>query len=243
MDIVFLKRFPIARGKWRIELDDAEMRVFVPAFRNGLVVPRKEVMACCELGDKPDLVDVVLSRKADVHFVKTRGQTTSPDLAIVFSTRQQMPKLRLGWRIELGLSRRSLRDGTAGIDGISLSPRTASEAASQLVAWGVPLHGLRTALAGVLGSSPLATLSVDEQHGLAKLGRMESASRLAWMLALPALVAARFLLRAKDWSVAQAAVSVVAGLLIVTGMSASSIAKRLSKRTYPGRSARSSAEQ
>jgi hypothetical protein len=233
MDVILLKRFPITRGKWRIELDDAELRVFVPAFGKGLVVPRNEVMAFCELGEKPDVADAVLSREADVHFLKTRGQTTWPELAVVFSKRQPMPKLRLGWRTELGISRESLRDGTAGLDGISFSPRSVAEATAQLAAWGATVGSLQTALAGVLGSTPLAMLSAEEQRSLVMAGRLESLAVLAWMLALPALIAAKFQLGAKDWSVTQTAVAVVAALLIVTGVGAGAVAKRLSKRTFP----------
>jgi hypothetical protein len=215
--VIPLERWPLARKKWRLEVDDHHLTVITPHVKEPWAIPVASISGVCALWRQTESDDeLTLVREAKLLDMETKATLASSNLLVVLNPPQAAPR-------RTGFTRRAVRDGTAAdLDGFSVQAIDPDGSASLLVDLGVKrFSSEREALLAAIGAVPISTLPEPEQRRVRRRERLRAiGSGLAIALVI-AFIAARVVFKVsavERWEsllVMVFAVPVVITLLVV----------------------------
>jgi hypothetical protein len=216
--VIPLERWPLAREKWRLEVDDHNLTVITPHVKEPWTIPVTSIAGVCDLLRQTGSDDeLTLVRPAKVLEMETKATIASSNLLVVLKPSQAPPPLRAG------LTRRADRDDTAAeLDGFSVQVIDSDRSASLLVDHGVKrFRSEREALLAAIGSVPISTLPEPEQRRVRRRERLRTIGGGLAVVLVVAFIAARVVFKVsavKRWEsllVMVFAVAVVITLFVV----------------------------
>jgi hypothetical protein len=185
--VIPLERWPLARKKWRLEVDDHNLTVITPHVKEPWAIPIASISGVCDLWRQtPSDDELTLVREAKLLEMETKSTIASSNLLVVLNPPQAAPR-------RAGFTRRAVRDGTAAeLDGFSVQTIDSDGCASVLVDHGIKRFGSeREALLAAIGAVPISTLPESEQRRVRRRERLRTITGGLAVVLVVAFIAAR----------------------------------------------------
>jgi hypothetical protein len=185
--VIPLERWPLARYRWRLEVDDDNLTVITPQVEEPWEIPVTSIAGVCDLWRQTELDDeLTLVRPAKVLEMETKASIASSNLLVVLKPPQAAP-------CRHGFMRRAVGNGPAAeIDGFSVQAIDSDGSTSLLVDHGIKrFHSQREAMLAVIGAVPISALPGSEQRRVRRCERLRTISGGLAIVLVVAFIAAR----------------------------------------------------
>jgi hypothetical protein len=184
--VIPLERWPLAREKWRLEVDDHNLTVITPHLEEPWAIPVTSIAGVCDLWRQTELDDeLTLVREANLLEMETKASIASSNLLVVLKRPQGAPR-------RARFMRRAGRNSKgAKLDGFSVQTIDSEGCASVLADHGVKrFPSQRDALLAAIGGVPISALPEPEQRRVRRRERLRTiATELVIALVVAFIVA------------------------------------------------------